>query len=931
VSIEESKDQSRKDYYTLSVEDVLASLDSSHNGLSSSRVQARRESGGYNVLPEKPGRHPVFLFFAQFKSVLIYILLAAAVISYIFDHHIDAYVIITIVILNAVMGFVQEYRAEKAIEALKKAVVYHAKVYRDGELVELPSRELVVGDYVFLEEGRRIPADIRLVEVHNFQTVESSLTGESLPVDKSSEPLSGEVTLADMINCAWTGTYVAKGHAKGVVTAIGKDTALGEIASALENIDIKKSHFQEKADILAKQMGAIAVGMASVVFLVGYFVRGFEIFEIFLFTVASLVSGIPEGLPAIFVVVLALGAWRMSKQNAIVRSLAAVETLGVVDVVITDKTGTLTQNTMTVERIVLPRGGMISVTGNGWSSEGNFSIEGESIDPFADRDIAKLVHVSGLSTTSRVYKEEGNDLYSVVGDPTEAALVVLAKKAGFDSNRLYESEKILDEAGFSSTHKARGTLLELVSKGDSKDATKKEIYIAGAPEEIIARCCFYTDNGEIRDLDDYRRERILEDVFQMSKDALRTIALAHKEVGDSVSDFSFTESTDLILDGVVGMKDPVRPEVPEAIKKAKGAGIRVVMATGDHKATAYAIAKEIGLVSETDDMEDVTYTESEIDKLSDDELQQVSRKALVFARLSPMMKLRLAEAFKRDGHIIAMTGDGVNDAPVLKRADVGIAMGNIGTDVAREASQVVLTDDNFATIISAIEEGRVVFVNTRQAGSFLVTTNFAEHGTILLTLILGLPLPLIPIQILWLNLVTDGVSGVPLAAEPSHHDVLSEPPRKKSENILSPEIIPLLLLMVFTMAGLTLFVFSHFLGTSLEKARTGAFAIMTFTQLFNVLNMRSLHRSVFSIGLFSNRAIVIGLCASVLLQIMVFYTEFFQRIFQFVPLSATEFITMIILSSSVLWLGELYKVFNSFRIKRRSFFKARLEPEISSV
>ncbi len=904
-----------EEYHELTTSEVLTKLKTSTSGLSSAEAADRIKTGGKNVLPEKSDVHPFVLFFKQFNSVLIYILLAAAAISLIFGHKIDAYVILVVVLLNAIMGFVQEYRAGKAIEALKKVVVFHAKAYRDGKLVQIPSEELVTGDYVFLEEGSRIPADIRLIETRNFQTIESSLTGDSLSVSKTSDRISGTLTVADKKNCAWMGTHVTRGQAKGLVFAIGRQTALGEIAGALEGIKVGKSHFQKKADVLGKIMGIIAVATASLVFFVGYFIRDFELFEIFLFTVASLVSGIPEGLPAVLVVVLALGAWRMSKQNAIVRSLTAVETLGIVDVIITDKTGTLTQNTMTVERIVLPKGEVFTVSGDGWSADGKFFAKDQSFNPSQDVDFAKMIHVSGLCTNARVYKKKDETSYNVVGDPTEVALVVLAEKAGLGKDSVFPSGKIVAEEGFSSEHKARGTLVE-IAYSDEEKKHKKELYVAGAPEEIIARSKFYTSSGEKLVLDEETRGRISRDVLAMSSNALRTIALAHKTMANDSNDFSFAEADELILDGIVGMKDPIRPEVPQAIEKAKGAGIRIIMATGDHKATAFAIAKEIGLETSSKEMDQAVLTENEIEQLSEADLQKAVREVSIFARLSPKTKLRLAKMLKHQGHTIAMTGDGINDAPALKQADVGIAMGNIGTDVAREASQVVLTDDNFATIVSAIEEGRVVFVNTRQAASFLVTTNFAEHGTILSTLALGLPLPLLPIQILWLNLVTDGVSGVPLAVEPSHHDVLSSPPPHKKENILAAEIIPFLILMVIIMAGLTLLVFSFFLENSIEKARTGAFAVMTFTQLFNVLNMRSLRRSLFSIGLFSNRYIIVGLGVSLVLQVLVFYTPFFQNIFQFLPLTLLEFFVIILLSSSVLWFGELYKFIHSRWIKR---------------
>lgn len=909
-SIKNQSEPSHNFFYSRLKEEVLRQLSSNINGLDPEEAQNRQRYFGPNEIPEKKPVLPIFLFLKQFHSILIYILLAAAGIAYFFDKLIDVYVIAAVILLNTVIGFVQEYRAERAIAALKKMIVPRAKVYRQGELLEINARDLVPGDIILIEEGDRVPADARLLETKNLRVVEASLTGESLPIDKQTEPLSPDTVLPDRTNMVWTGTFVADGQAKAVVVATGSRTAIGQIAQALEKVKKEKGHFEQKTDILAKQMGMIAIMAAAVIFLVGFFVRNFEFAEIFLFTIASLVSGIPEGLPAILVVVLSVGASRMAKKNAIIRSLPATETLGVADVIITDKTGTLTQNTMMVEQIIANRQ-HISVSGSGWNPRGSFFINNNLISPLEDPVLAKLLHVAAICNSARLIKiEDGKDGYTIIGDPTEAALVVLAEKAGLTPAISSEYAQKIDELPFDQEYKYRAVLVKRQIAdnvtGQQTFSEIKEIYVSGAPEAIFARSRYIFEDNRKKKLTDSHRRRLTLELEEMAGQALRVLALAYREVKDDIK-FNHQSVNDLIFIGLVGMKDPPRPEVKQAVADAKKAGIRVIMATGDYKGTAVAIAKEIGLIDENT-AKPQALTETELKKLSEAEFKEAVNKVAVFARLTPETKMRIAHTLQQQGHIVAMTGDGVNDALVLKKADIGIAMGIIGTDVARESSKMILADDNFASIVKAVEEGRVVFTNTRQASSFLVTTNFAEHITILIALFIGLPLPLLPTQILWLNLVTDGVSGIPLALEPGHGDVFNEPPKKKTENILSYDIIPFLLLMVGTMAVLTVVVFKTFLPISLEKARTGAFAVMAFTQLFNALNMRSLKRSLFEIGIFSNIYIIIGWLTSLVLQIMVIYVPFFQNVFRFVPLNPAEFLILIAISSLVLWLGELYKI-----------------------
>ena len=886
-------------FHSKPVEKVLKELSSGIKGLSPEEAKTRLQDFGPNEIPEKKSKHPVLIFLKQFHSILIYILIAAAAISFFIGHAIDVYVILAVILINAIIGFIQEHKAERSIQALKRMIVPHAKVFRGGELLQVHAKELVPGDIIFLEEGDRIPADARLLEVKNTRTVEASLTGESLPVDKDTKVLPEKTGLADCKNMVWMGTFVAGGQARGIVTSTGIKTAIGKIAVSIEKIKKGKGHFEKKTDILARQMGIIAVVCALIVFLVGFFVRGFEFSEIFLFTIASLVAAIPEGLPAVLVIVLAIGAYRMAKRNAIIRTLPATETLGVATIIATDKTGTLTQNTMNVEKIILPGEDEITVSGEGWRPSGDFSQKDNIIAPLENFRLSKFLHIACVCNNARVVKEEG-EKYKIIGDPTEAALVVLAEKAGLKKEEL---GKRIDDLPFNPELKYRASLSVLV-----KEDRRKEIYVVGAPEAVLAHSSFMLGEKGEKEITQEERQEIIAETQGLAKKAMRVLGLAYKITPPGTDNLSEDLVNDLVLVGVVGMIDPPRPEVKEAIVKTRKAGIRVIMKTGDHKDTAVAIAKEVGLIdAETKSKNPEVLTEQELLKLSEEEFEETIKHISVFARLTPAMKLRIVETLQKQGHIVAMTGDGVNDAPALKRADIGIAMGIIGTDVARESSAIVLADDNFASIVNAIGEGRTVFTNTRQASSFLITTNFAESASIITTLLLGLPLPLLPTQLLWLNLVTDGVTDVALAAEPSHEDVLEEPPRKAKENILSKEIIPFILIMAGIMVILTLIIFNAYLPGGIEKARTGAFTVMAFTQLFNVLNMRSLKKSIFKIGLFSNKFIVAALTASLALLGMVLYIPFFQGIFQFMTLGLLEISIIILLSSSVLWLGELYK------------------------
>lgn len=888
-------------FHSKSVKEIVKKLDSHFGGLKDSGARSRLKKYGKNKLPEKKAINPALIFLKQFNSVMVYILIAAIAISFWISHYVDAYVILAIVIINSIIGFTYEYRAEKTVRALKKMLVNYAKVYRDGSLVKIKAENLVPGDIILLESGDRIPADARIIESKGLQAIESSLTGESLPVLKENVILSKKTALADCRNMVWMGTFISTGQAKAIVVATGDKTEFGKIASNIQKVVDIRTHFQEKTDLLAKQMGVIAITSALVIFLIGYFIRGFSLYEMFLFSVAALVSGLPEGLPAVLAIVLAVGSYRMAKRNAIVRTLPATETLGVVNVIVTDKTGTLTRNTLNVENIILPGQKAISVSGEGWDPKGDFHQGKEKINPSQNEALKKFLNISALSNNSKLIKKLKGGNYEIIGDPTEAALNVLAEKANLGIDRL--KEKRIDDLAFSPELKFRASLISL-SKG------KNEVYVVGAPETIIRACKFVNKKGKVRNLSETERDRILENIGKMASKSMRVIALAYKEVDENVSSVDEDMIDNLVFAGMVGMRDPPRKGVANAVLKAKNAGIRVIMATGDHKETALSIAKEIGIIeSKNDGKYPEVMDGEELMALSKSKFADAVRNVSVFARLTPETKLKIAEVLQKDKLLVAMTGDGVNDAPALKKANVGISMGIIGSDVAREASDVVLADDNFVSIVNAIEEGRIVFTNTKQSSYFLITTNFAEGATIITTLILGMPLPLLPIQVLWLNIVTDGVPNVALAVEPSHHDVLNEKPRDAREGILTKEIIPFILLMAGIMVILSLFVFNFYVSSGIELARTGVFVIMSMTQLFNFLNMRSLKRSLFDIGILGNKFGIFALGSSFLLMLAVIYIPFLQNVFGFANLALMDLGVLVLLSSLVFIAGEIYKRF----------------------
>jgi len=886
-------------WHARSAEETLRDWQVDDQGLSAAEVIARRARYGPNAF-EAARRIPWYvLLLRQFRSLLILILLIAAAIAWSAGKMVDVYVILAVVMINALIGFFQELKAENAVEALKRMIVQKARVRRGGESMSLPAVDLVPGDILIIEEGDSIPADARVISTRNLRMVEASLTGESVPVSKEDLVLPEDLPLADRRNMLWKGTHAVAGVATAVVCATGQQTALGQIAETLAGMTSEKTNFQKKTDTLARQMGVIAILSALALFITGYFFRNLEINEIMLVSIAALVSSIPEGLPAVLSIVLAIGSHRMAGRNAIIREFTSVETLGAVTTIITDKTGTLTQNMLTVKKIGLGNGDELDVSGDGWFPAGNFYRDKQPIEPEEDPRLSKLLLIAGVANNAAIKHDQEKDNYELVGDPTEGALLVLAKKGGISVDRMAAGQK-RDDLPFNSRTKFRATLYA------EKDGAP-EILVVGAPEKILSLSDrVLTDRG-VEPLDENQRQELETRINQWSSKAMRVIGLAYRQAAADRRSIEDADVCNLVFTGFTGMIDPPRPDVREAVEKCRSAGIRVIMATGDHIHTALAIARATGIVDQEADGQVQAMTESQLLQLDDKEFEEAIIRIHVFARLTPAMKLRIAETLQARDELVAMTGDGVNDAPALKRADVGVAMGIMGTDVAREAAKVVLADDNFATIVSAVEEGRIVFTNARQTSYFLLATNFSEI-TILITLVaMGYPIALTATQILWLNLVTDGVGDKALATERGHGDVLLEKPLSKKDQILNKGVFPFLIMQTLLMTTLSLLVYFHFLDESLEKARTAVFTTMAFCQLFNLLNLRSLRKSLFEIGPFSNKWINLALLISFTIQIIIIEIPFFVDLFHFIPLSALEFATMIGMSSVILWAGEIYK------------------------
>ena len=885
-----------------SVADTLAELSSSLQGLTSDEAQVRLQSHGPNELVEKKKKTPVMMFLDQFKDFMILVLIAAAVISGVIGEPADTAAIVVIVLLNAVLGFTQEYRAEKAMEALKKMAASLAVVLRDNGHQTIAASELVPGDIVVLEAGRIVPADMRVIESARLRIEEAALTGESLPVEKHPQMLEQEsIPLGDRKNMLYKGTIVTYGRGIGIVTATGMDTELGRIAAMIQGEEEGKTPLQKRLAAFGKKLAYAVLAICAIVFVAGL-IREEEPVRMFLVAVSLAVAAIPEALPAVVTIALALGARKMVKRNALVRKLPAVETLGSVTYICTDKTGTLTLNKMTVEEMWCD-GRILRGRGSGVGDQ-----EGEGKPGPWTLDPEPLFFTAlALSTDARQ-----DTTGEVTGDPTEAALFVAARDHGFRKQELEAVYPRTEELPFDSERKLMTTFHALpASGGMGQGSVISGSYISftkGAVEVVLERSARVLTSRGLQDIDVLKMQSISD---QMAADGLRVMAVGMRGWVSLPSDLSSENAeTGLILIGLMGMMDPPREEAKESVALCKSAGIIPVMITGDHPLTARTIAKRVGILENDDPAAIITGVE--LEALSLEAFEKRVESIRVYARVAPEQKLKIVQALQDKGHFVAMTGDGVNDAPALKRADIGVAMGVTGTDVAKQASSMILLDDNFATIVKAVKEGRRIYDNIRKFIKYLLTTNSGEIWTLFLAPFLGLPIPLLPIHILWINLVTDGLPALALSVEPEEGDVMKRPPRKPQESLFAHGLGIHAIWVGLLMGGVTLSLQAWAIHTGDAHWQTMVFTVLCLTQMGHVMAIRSEQESLFHQGLFTNKPLLLSVVATLALQLATIYVPFLNPIFKTQPLSPVELMFVLLLSSVVFVAVEIEKM-----IKRR--------------
>jgi len=899
--------ESQVNHSVSSVEECLEVLNSKTDGLNCEDAESRLLQTGYNEIEEGKKKNVFLLFAEQFKSFLIIILLAAVAISAFLGELLDATVIFAIIIAVAVLGFIQEFRAEKAIEALKQIAAPVARVRRDGITQEIPSREVVPGDIVLLEMGNKIPADIRLIEAINLKMDEASLTGESVSVHKSILPLEKDMPLADRTNMAYSGTTVAYGRGTGLVVATGMETEFGKIAKLIQTAEEGQTPLQQRLDYIGKWLGILCIVVVVFVALIlVYHETGFNfallnqalLVEIFIWSVSLAVAAVPEALPAVVVVALTVGVQRMARRHAIVRKLPVVETLGCTTVICSDKTGTLTKNEMTVSKI-FTNSKIIDVTGVGFDPQGDFLFQGGAINPNEGSTLALLLQSAALCANSSFEIDTASqDKFSLFGDPTEIALIVAAAKAGLWQQDLKKQYPRVWEIPFTSESKR---MITVHSNADGDLVA----FLKGAPEIILDMCSDVYGDGHSIPLNEENRKNILQTNQNMASEALRVLAVAYKHLSKSQDISEDNLQNGFCFIGLEGMIDPPREEVKQAIQECNQAGIKTTMITGDHKLTAMAVAKEIDLLKSND----LVLTGSELDKLSDSEFENMVEEVSVYARVSPEHKQRIVRALQKGGHITAMTGDGINDAPALKMADIGVAMGITGTDVSKEASDMILTDDNFATIVAAVEEGRGIFDNIKKYLAYLLSCNAGEILLLLVASLMGLPLPLIAIQLLWINLTTDGLPALALSIDPRDPDVLHRPPRDPLESVFTRRVLWLIasVAILITIGIIPVYTWAVNSGATIQKAQTIAFTMLVMFEMFNAFNCRSEKHSITKLGLFTNAWLLLAVASSIVMQLAVIYVPFLQPLFNTAPLTLAEWVIIIAVSASVILVVEAGK------------------------
>ena len=894
----------REDWHTRSPEDVLGQLGSSVSGLPAADAAQRLATNGPNELKESKGVRPLQMFLGQFKSLIVWILIAAGGISAVLGEVVDAVAILAIVVLNAVIGFYQEFNAEQSIAALKKMTSPQAKVRRDGAFTSIPASDVVAGDVLALEAGDLIAADARLLEAASLRCVESALTGESEAVTKQPATLTpGDVPLADRDNMVFMGTSVAAGTGLAVVVATAMNTELGRIAGLIEQAgEDTGTPLQQKLDAFGRILFWAALGIVALLFGLGR-LRQTPLFELTMTSVSLAVAAVPEGLPAVVTVALALGVSRMSRRRALVRKLAAVETLGSTSVICTDKTGTLTVGEMTV-RALHVAGCSYEVTGEGYGPQGEVRFEGQKAGAPHSGPLLELATVLLGCNNAHLVEEGGT--WKTVGDPTEGALLAAGAKAGGDRTRIEQEMPKQHEIPFDSDRKRSAVIRRM------PDGTLRAL-VNGAPGALLERCNrLYTSTG-ILPLTDEDRERVLTRTSAMAAQALRVLGSAYRDLDNAPSADLTAEAVehDLVFVGLAGMYDPPRPEGKDAIATCRAAGIRVVMITGDHPTTATAIAREIGIAPDSG----VAVAGVELDKMSDEELRRRAPDVAVYARVTAGHKLRIIRALKATGAVVAMTGDGVNDAPAIKGADIGIAMGIAGTEVTKQAADIIITDDNFATIVAAVEEGRGIFDNIRKTLQYLLAGNTGELVLMTVCVVAGLPAPLLPIHLLWINLVTDGMPALCLAADPIDPAVMMRRPRDPSERLTNRRFLASMLLTGLLTAGVAFAVYWYVLKTGTpEEARTYAFAVLVFAELLRSFGARSEVKPVWRISLFTNVNLLVVVAMSFGVQVWSQHNATLGRFLKTSPMPLADGLLLLALGAIPLLVLEMVKV---VRLARR--------------
>lgn len=882
-------------------------------GLSEAEARHRKGEIGENRLMEGKRISPYVLFLNQFKDFMVLVLLVATLISGLLGEYLDAITIIAIVVMNAMLGFVQEYRAEKSLTALKELASPEATVLRDGKWRRIRAVDLVPGDIVSLESGDRIPADVRFLETHSFQAEESALTGESVPVEKHSKTIdSDEISLGDKHNMGFMGTMAVGGKAVAAVVATGMQTEMGKIADLIDSAEQMQTPLQLKLEQLGKVLIGVALFLTAVVVVTGI-MHGHDTYKMFLAGVSLAVAAIPEGLPAIVTIALALGVQRMIKRKAIVRKLPSVETLGCATVICSDKTGTLTQNKMTVKRL-WTGGTTLTVSGEGYRPEGQFMLNEQTVDLRRYADVRRMLQIGVLCNNARLVKQRkkgklfAKDEWTIEGDPTEGALLVVGAKAGWYANTLSQKWKRVEEIPFDSERKRMSVMLQ-------SEEGKTVIYTKGAPDVLLDHCSHILWNGRVRLLTPQLKQQVLRQNETLAGLALRNLAFAYREVRETAGHSLEQMEKELVFVGLMGMMDPPREEVKESIKTCDEAGIKTVMITGDHQSTAVAIARQLGILPRHGEV----MNGRELARLSPEELERRVDNIYVYARVSPEHKLKIVQALQARGEVVAMTGDGVNDAPAIKAADIGIAMGISGTDVSKEASSLVLSDDNFATIVAAVEEGRGIYDNIRKFIRYLLASNVGEILVMFFAMLLAMPLPLVPIQILWVNLVTDGLPAMALGVDPQEGDTMKRRPRNSRENVfargLGWKILSRgLLIGVCTLGAFWLTYQQN--PDDLVRAQTVAFSTLVIAQLIHVFDCRS-EISVFHRNIFENAYLVLAVISSLLLLLVVIYYEPLQPIFRTVGIGFREWCLIFVMAGIPTFVAGIFpKVMFDHRRRR---------------